>query len=910
MSKLRDSRFARLMNTAAIRLAKLGILFDYKKQIATLRRLVGRDKGGATLDPVHIKGGHAFPLDGFNKNMNEVAFDLNLLFDEATYLTTRTVESSVAIEEQVREFNNKLRALNTDIERDLIIAGSNFQDAIIMDFKDLAYIDSSSTVNINTETGTVTLPKRSGSRRVAPRNRVGSPDDIRTMNDDAAVLPGSNFWRLFSDSLGGWQVATSSSWLELQWDLGELMSVSRVCINSPDEGAIVELRLSHDGVNFIRPVDARPVSGGKAEFIFPRQEVRHAELRVDKAVPVGSETHVFTLDTIALFDYGYQSSATLLTQSIEAPDGESIKGVGISFDADVPPDSSLIVEASGDGGDFREVKDNFLDFTKASLGRTSFDADSSTSLLYSYSTLLGARGFSTGPVLNTGVAMNDVWGVQESDIFPFVPSNIDRNSLKMFREGSWGCRTAKEDRTRRNTNKMSLVAGEQRGLYRTVEDEEYVKSGAGTSIELTRSVVTGSNVTITGSSDSQIIRATGTVDHFVTTDAQFSGDLLVENVGSSKTVTIQHSSTLPAYAPYFDRINIVGVGEVEILSVDTTTNQISVDPKIDLAPLGGALTSVTFRFQTRDLAPLITSASGKTVSFSQDILDGEKVIITYSSPLIRSIEQVVNSSVNLESSIDGSDGVPGRDYIVRGNSIELLQTNTLPVNRTVNSAPLTIEFDYVESATGDTNYWIFARVPSGNNRRLDIASPIQTLDSERVVWTDPFGRSVDMDGLNSMTLAPGVHKFSVIGRQAISDGGVIDVTSALYQLLNIRSSGGGFLFDRNNGYFDLLTNKLEPLSLVSRFFLERQARSDDSEHFAYEDNAIMTVIRLDQPSDTVRLEPGNASVLTGAKYRVEYKYYATQGVDNMKIRATLNRDPGATPDLTPVIRKIRIQFTE
>jgi hypothetical protein len=136
----------------------------------------------------------------------------------------------------------------------------------------------------------------------------------------------------------------------------------------------------------------------------------------------------------------------------------------------------------------------------------------------------------------------------------------------------------------------------------------------------------------------------------------------------------------------------------------------------------------------------------------------------------------------------------------------------------------------------------------------------------------------------------------------------LDATSAAYQLVGLESSGGGFLFDKSSGYFDRVAHSFDPMTPTTRFYLERQAKADEFDKFAFEDGALLSVAKLDSPKDVVRLEPGNTTVMTGSRYRLEYKYSDTEGVDSVVVKVNIERDTGALNSVTPILKLIRIQF--
>lgn len=918
MSNIRDSRNARNLNRAFRKLAKIGKHPSFAAVLNQLRGLLGRDKTGSVIEPAKFVNGESFPLTDFNKNLEDIKHELDLLFDEATYRSSRVLESNIILEEQVAELKRQILKIREANERELLIASSNFLDALVIRFADREYVSDDTTANVDTTAGIVTLPQRAGARRVVPSKPPTSPLELETQDDDAQVLPGSSFKSLFSDVLVGWQVRTTGNYLRVRTNLRETLTGSRIRIEAPDEGMLVELRLSPDGQNFIRPADAKRIRGGGVEFFFEERDFQYVELMLTSTQPPATDGTVFTLDKLVFYNEGYQTDASLVTEDIVRDDGGDIKLARIEVEHELAPNTWVDVEVTDAVGNYRRVENQIVNFTASNRESVVYRANTTDVLLQSYSSVIGPRGFTAGGSPVEGLGINDVWGVDDTTFFGLksIPSNIDSRGLRLFRSNNWG--VDKRDRvdTVATVNSMLLDPGEKRNLYVAVVDESLQNGNStSTTIDTSRQIMTGQNVVLTGTDDAQIIRVTGTLDFSSMTypgspgdRPEFQAEVVIEGT-DDRIIRLQDdpaaSDPVPAFIEDYDVVLIEDVGEVRIVGVDAQGRTL-LDPTTEID--AGVHNC---KLQTRDLTNQVTNIAGNTITFGVNLREYEKVLVTYLSPIDGVTEQVVGPSVKVFSTRDGTEGVPGRDFRIRDGQIELLNTNGLPTTSGATpEVPVRIEFEYVRNTTSEVSYYTYARVPDGPNKIVKIGTPISLDHTERVVWTDPAGRAVDMTGLTTMVLAPGLHRFSVVGNRAIDDGGKIDTTTALYKLISLSAEDGGYIFDFNSGYITDMTGFPEPLTPATRFYLERAARKDNHENFAWEDSLILTNFNMADPDDAVTIEPGNDTVVDRADYRLSYRYYESNGLDRFKIRVNLHREPGDITSRTPTIHGIKVLFTE
>jgi hypothetical protein len=920
MITLKEIFYTRLLNRSFKKLLKEGVVPTYQKTVDRLRGILGRDKEGAALDPVLVKDGSVFPVDGFNKNLEDIEFDLENLFDGSMYLAEHELQHALRVHEEVRYLGAQASRLAEEAERELLIAGSNFLDGTVIRFNTLEHIDTQATnAIINLEDGYAVLSTRGGTRRVVPREIPRGPTEVETKDQDGTVLPGSQFRSVFSDGLGHWQIHTLGDYVRLRLNLKHLYRFNRFRIDSPDNGMEIDLRLSRDGLNFVRPKDRQMVRNQHANFFFEELQSKFIELELRKPLQNEVDGNVFTLLGIAMYTSGHTTSNDVVTKTLKPENRNIVRLVSIDTDAEVPQDTGINiyvapVNTSGVEGEWRKLTSRIIDMTKVSTSRRDFSVNETE--LFSSSPVLGspaARGLNIHASYRSSLGVNDVWGIDVSNIFPAgVPSNVDEKSLKLYRVNNWKVDTQSVNESVEVMNRLAMEREEKRKLYVQVNDESHSIDTATQDLELNREVIEGQHVVLTDSEDAQIVRAFGVIDPAVNNDAVLQGILLILGEGQSKQVTF--NATLPAFARFFDRLYVDGVGEVDIVNVDLARNRIFLDTSIDYSnavkdssfPIG--LTEV--RLQSRNLMPLIQTAIGRTVQFSDDLLPGERVTITYNSPLRRIQEDVISGSLSVVSSLDTSvSGILGLDYRIRQNEIELLPTTRFPAQPNSNVHPISVRFNYTRAVAGATTYTVWCHVPDGANRVVNIAQPIRTFNTEEVKWMNPRGRTVDLDGLENLTFDRGWHRFTVVGSRAITEGGDINQASALWQLLNLESAGGSFLFRKEDGYFDEITGFRDPMLIASRFYLEHQAVQNETDKFAWEDGSIMSLLRMDQPNDTVRLIPGVIEVQDATDYRLEYMYHEADGVHGVKVRAELIREPGSVSSLTPVLRALTIRYT-
>lgn len=919
MSSIRDSRLARNLNRAFRRLAKIGRHPAFSNVLDYVRKLIGRDKTGSSLEPAKFINGASFPLKEFNKNLEDIYYELELLFDEATYRSSRIVESNVILEENVAELRRQLLKIKESNERELLLAGSNFLDAVVIKFADRTYIDDDTTADVNTKSGIVTLPIRAGARRVIPKIAPQSPTEVATPDNDARVLPGSSFPSLFSDTLVGWQVHTMSNTLRVRTNLRQDMKVSRIELYSPDEQVRVDLRLSSDGINFLRPAPSQVIIGGRATFLIEQQLFKFIEFQLTSRQAPETDGIVFTLDKIAMYDEGYKTDAQITTTAISREDAADIKLARVEIDAEVPPSTWIDVEVAPNGGSFVPVEGSIFNFTDSRREDVRRGITAALVEIYTYSTIRGPRAYTPAGALNTGIGYNDVFGIAEADMFgnKTVPTSYDAKSLRLYRSNNWGIDRSSSIETVHTSNTMLMQQGEKRLLYIPVVDEPH-QNGATVSPVITtdRTIMTGASVSLFGSADSQVIKVTGTLD-YASMDysgaagdpPEFDADITIEGT-SPRVVRLVDSNPvvtpIPSYIDDYDNVVIEGVGLVKIVGRDDS-GRLLLDPTVDITA-----GTHSCKLQTRDLTTKIVAISGRNITFSVPLRDYERVLISYMSPLDNVTEQLVGPSVRVVSARDNTVAArAGIDYRVQGGELELLRGNALPNNGdSPPLIPLAIEFDYVRTVSSELSYYTYATVPDGPNRIVKIGTPITLQHDEKVVWTDPAGRAVDMHGLTNMVLAPGLHRFSVIGHRAIDDGGKLDQTTALYKLINLQAEDGGYIFDFNSGYISDMTGYPDPMVPTSRFYLERVAKFGNTTHFAWEDNAILFGFDPSAPEDAVTIEPGNTSVLTRADYILSYRFYSATGATSFQVRVNLHREPGEVESRTPIIRGLTVMFTE
>lgn len=923
MSSIRDRRTASLLNRAFRKLAKSGKFPKFSAVFKLLSKLVGKDKNGSMLEPARFERGSPFPLEEFNKNLEDIAQEFQILYDESLIRSSRIIEEQVIVEEQVAEIRRQLLNTRAATQRELLLAASNFLDAIVINFTNRALIDfDETTAAVDTETGVVTLPLKAGAKRIIPPAVPSAPLEVDASGQDFQVLSGSSFAALFSDTLANWQVTTQSNKLRIKFSVGGLIHTGRIRIASPDEHATIELRTSPDGINFIR-VDSRTVTGGVADFVFEERQITHLELLLTQAIPADSDGLVFTLDSIAMFSVGYQNLATIQTNELSPTSGGNIKVAAVDIDADVPVNTFIDIAVSAGGSDFRKIEDSIVNFTDSKTNNVFRRATASLTTLYSFSTVLGARSYTLAPLAkrNLDLSINDVFGVEEAAFFgnTAVPSNIDRTTAKLFRENCWGVASQTSNEVKTTINRMSMNYGERRLLYVQTSDEQYENGDtAVATLTLKRDIANGVNIPLSGSLDARIIKATGSFNYARWPDPgagdfpRFTATVRVEGNGADRIVYVEDTSTqIPAYLTDYDSIFIETIGDVEIVAFDSTTKRIDLDPQLAITP-GAYAMKVT----NRDLTNRITSIAGRVITFSVSLREYEKVIITYNTPVDGTRFVPIGPSVVVRSARDPSIiARPDVDYRVSGNYIELLQTHTLPTDgagstsSSKSSVSIDVQFDYVFQESSLFSYWTYVTVPANQNKVIKI-SPLTLVHEERVLWTDPTGKVVDLEGLEMLVLSPGVHRFSVVGIRAINDDGVLDPNSALYLLVNLQGADGGYVFDRTAQYIERITGYPEPLTQTNRFYLERGAKKDNTTHFNWDNGSILTVFKMDKPVDAVILEPGNGSVVAGADYRLQYRYYNGAGVGSMIVKATLRRDQTADVGLTPVLRGMTIRFTE
>lgn len=931
MSNIRDSRNARLLNRAFAKLAKIGKHPSFAGVLSMLKKILGRDKAGSMVDPARFIDGASFPLDEFNKNLEDIGFELELLFDEHTHRAARVVEQQTILEEQTAEIRRQLLKVRENVERELLLAGSNFLDAIVIRFVDRTKIDSDqTTAEVDTASGIVTLPTAAGSHRVIPPVRPTTPIELESQDDDLVVLPGSSFASLFSDTLVGWHVKTMGNWLRVRFALGGPTKLSRINIKTPDDQNLVELRVSNDGLNYLRIQQPKTVVGGEVNYLFESQDISFIELYLINSNPPQTDGYVFSLDSIAIYTLGYQVEAQLVTTTLTTESDDNIKSVLVEVDADIPPATNLKVFVQGDNSPFTEVENKILDFTASQVGSAQFRATIANTERYSYSTVnYSDASFVPGqpdtPDLtgspSAAIGMNDVWGAAESTFFGAisVPSFIDQKSLKLYRTNCWGVESRTSQVTKPMTNNLSMDLGERRFLYIPIEEVLVYGDAAGATIDVSRTITSGNNISVAGSPDAQVINITGTFNHAAYEPAAlgpFAAEtvtLVVVDNGEDRYIeSVDQAGDLPSWFEDYDYLFIEGIGPAKVRSFDPVTFKLVFEPTIEI--VSGA--DYIIKAGSRDLTRFVTSCSSKTITLSVDVREFEKLVVRYNTPIDGVRTTLVSPSVQVRSGRDsGVIGVSDKDYRIIGGQLELMSSSSLPMDGagTTDSekqrVAIEVSFEYVSLDPTEISYWTYAIVPPGVAKVLDIVP--MTLDhNERVVWTDPTGKSIDMVGLPQLTLMPGIHRFSVVGQRAINDVGLVDTSSALYRLISLETVGGGQIFAPASGYIKELTGYLDPLVPTSRFFLERVARQDNTTHFAWEDGAILSVMRLDKPRDAITLEPGNDTTVEASDYILDYRYFSDVGISELKVKLVLTRDSGEDVSKTPVVRGLTIRFTE
>jgi len=208
---LRERRYSGLLNRALRRLAVRGKYPKFSSVFSLLAKLVGKSQDGTILEPAKFYNGQNFPLKDFNTNLDDVKHEFVTLYDENIYRANYLIQNQVVLEEDAAEIRSQLKKLRAITQRELIISGSNFLDAVVMDFTDLDIIDAlETTANVDLMSGVVTLGTKSDNRRVPLKPIPRFPTFVETHEQDFEILAGSDFRALFTNTNTVWQVKTKS----------------------------------------------------------------------------------------------------------------------------------------------------------------------------------------------------------------------------------------------------------------------------------------------------------------------------------------------------------------------------------------------------------------------------------------------------------------------------------------------------------------------------------------------------------------------------------------------------------------------------------------------------------------------------------------------------------------------------
>ena len=404
-------------------------------------------------------------------------------------------------------------------------------------------------------------------------------------------------------------------------------------------------------------------------------------------------------------------------------------------------------------------------------------------------------------------------------------------------------------------------------------------------------------------------------------------DLVNQTIKISYTVnsvTVEGAFTILAS-------QIVADGSLE-MTLDDPTEKIKTETI-------SSPTSSTWEILSVNITRSITGVNGSTIMIdkaqrigAQDLLE-----VTYRRGLLPS-ETPLTSSIRVKKSTDTTEAfVEGTDYTIDLSTRTISRIPSGSIQRSQDSASLAVrvDVDYEARSLGLVTYRTFVFVSEATPKIPLTTLSVDRANGEEILFETASG-FLDLNDREELPeLSTGWHQVVVVSDSVRAADGSVNTQSAIYKAINLKTSGGKFLMPASShpngttlvgkfaGFLSRQTANLGPMSQIPYRQLTVNTRKTDRTVFALK--AAAEAPTTSQPVIVVNFDPRDSSDilyfppdLTGSNlplsredFELDYAFIPTNvaPLTGLLLRATLERDPGVTASVSPLLKSYSVRVS-
>lgn len=905
----------------------------------SLNQFQTRVNGGPIFRPVRAERLGQFPVKSWNRELEEVEFDLNVLYKEL-------VSQAITLMRRVNWAETSYRAQRGQLERiitileDLRFTSENSDTAFIGisdTLSDMSKIDlDSSTKGVQDlqEEALVVPPTSLGTKRLKMEHMLRRPlqnieveSPVRTKIYRHGTAPDSPFKHLFQDLTLIWrhdvytsvdEPVTIRATFEVD-PTRALLPISRVSVLPHSEGLMkLTVQYSSDGITFQNlPGGADlPLKSAKVHtnIDFPTTSISHIRVKLTKETADettdGGNRYSFGLRSIALYRTTRAGIATYQTLAL-TPEQDRIEQVALETQEQLPADTSIDWFIAADTGEFQPI---------APLNREVAYAPRVINFGASHRSALEFTA-TTGNVVDTvnAVDIYQIGGPATGDNL-FGTAKLWRGRNAWTRDGQF------EDQTRTVTDiYLDFRSNEEQGIYE-YETESIDASGSNVrSISWINDAGVSQSQTIVVLSEAPYYKPQG-YGHKLTPDfgQDYENDqtpkyAIARVYAHRASYSITREPHTVNYVGAYGYLNNRNASDItaEQLLLEGTPNEYYRD--VD--------EGAEIYFPYHDDIP---EALDGRVHIREDSLAGEELLYSYTvlKDVTHLVTKIEGNKIYLKHAVDCD-----RFEIVYRKLISNATSSGITVKNTRGTGPQTVVYklgvDYVynpvsktitkldggaigESAYVDLNFrkdvlsldtfrtWCF----------VDKSEPVRiTFDKLGIDYDlgerfllDIAGGQIDLtDAVETPPLVRGWYRFTVVSQSISTAGSAINLVLAMRD----NTSDTNPVFSGTE-YFSEIRAFRSPLRQVTKNQLYYGTRKDDHTRFAIdpETGYILTNFK---PGDTNEIttyvyDPSTETLVArGERFELYYSVPAYNTPRTLKLRGVLRRSASVDPGVTPKV---------
>jgi len=946
-------RVDRALEKAREALLRQGIPISFDEVKKQLKDVTAPDRPQMQL--VQQKRKQPLNIPAHNKMLWQADEDFYVLFEEFYLQATQSLRYLDRNDALLRRTIQDARRTGDIIHHDLLrLSDANGYFLGSFDtFKDLNLVSqSSTTAAIDLGTESVRLPRSQGvSNRLdlshlrtvfqAPLTILG---DTKTHLVRSKTLPGMGFGNCFDSLQTSWQqeiVSTLPDDLacEITFDLTPDKSPARITSLVIDpllsNASLSGAMYSPDGLNWIPfpQLREREFDGIKVRIYGPQESVVSIRLQflIDRPARQeadGSSTYYLSLKEIEVYKEGFVESAVLVSNT-HVPNAENgfttIDKVSLKVDEELPENTDIEYEVapSTDPTAFRKISPinrrrvdipDVIDFDQmVEVFSQNNPNEIITTSLYT---------FPDSSTTRRGIEFHEVY------TFPVSP----RFMTTKVRRGIGGWRLVQREGPKKlqtergNTISFDIYGLEDIPLYIDVSGEEVSIHPVSTGTSQTEVATRFPIISQEKPSKALLRPSRGLRNTSLTFTASGNGvgirvGTAAEGLEGDKILyfpvgVLTYSQRVKQQSVRLDYIDKQGngiAGSFDIKQVvggeGTDILLLLEDDKDVLQESSQTLEAV---FESLDVVGDVSDQGSSSVFFDKDleILAGDVFIFDYKRPLQKN-ETLLPETVDIRSGGDNSTQYKiDTDYTINAveNTVDVVIGGAIHNGTSSTTSTIVIQFSYESRNLNLHTYETYVTVPKGKSTEIE-TSALSIADEEDATILLGTGEK-PLNIAQTLELAPGVYRVSVITKPTRLISAGIDTTTALYKTINLTDKDGNYVFGQGR-YFERQEAFLGTMTETSFFRLHSSVRRDDHSFFAVKDSKlIFNFDPLGNETDVFTLVPGSVSPLRKERIEVGYQYLpnTSDPIPGVIFRATLRRLPGTTPDLTPSLYSYDLRF--